>query len=158
MLAAVSVPAGSTLVVRSTGKADFNVAVAGGVAELQGGDARPQAPAGTEERRYTITDTGSATVRGAGDNLVWSFTAIPDRVPVIALAKEPEGQSRGALQLSYKIEDDYGVIDAQAMFEKKPRGEARPPSRRVRSTARRISRWCCRSRAPRTASARPSRI
>ena len=46
-LAAVSVPAGSTLVVRSTGKADVNVAVAGGVAELQGGDARPQAPAGT---------------------------------------------------------------------------------------------------------------
>ncbi len=119
-LAAVSVPAGSTLVVRSTGKADFSVVVAGGVAELQGGDARPQAPAGTEERRYTITDTGSATVRGTGENLVWSFTAVPDRVPVIALAKEPEGQSRGALQLSYKIEDDYGVIDAQAVFEKKP--------------------------------------
>ena len=128
-LAAVSVPAGSTLVVRSTGKADFNVAVAGGVAELQGGDARPQAPAGTEERRYTITDNGSATVRGVGDNLVWSFTAIPDRVPVIALAKEPEGQSRGALQLSYKIEDDYGVIDAQAVFEKKPPAKpaAKPP-------------------------------
>jgi uncharacterized protein (TIGR02302 family) len=128
-LAAVSVPAGSTLVVRSSGKADFNIAVTGGVAELQGGDARPQAPAGTEERRYTITDTGSATVRGAGDNLVWSFTAIPDRVPVIALAKEPEGQSRGALQLSYKIEDDYGVIDAQAVFEKKPPAKpaAKPP-------------------------------
>ena len=128
-LAAVSVPAGSTLVVRSTGKADFSVVVAGGVAELQGGDARPQAPAGTEERRYTITDTGSATVRGIGDNLVWSFTAIPDRVPVIALAKEPEGQSRGALQLSYKIEDDYGVIDAQAVFEKKPAAKpaAKPP-------------------------------
>ncbi|HYI05996.1 MAG TPA: TIGR02302 family protein, partial [Reyranella sp.] len=118
--AAFSVPAGSTLVVRSTGKADFNVAVAGGVAEAPGGDARPQAPAGTEERRYIITDTGSATVRGVGENLVWSFTAIPDRIPVIALAKEPEGQSRGALQLNYKIEDDYGVIDAQATFERKP--------------------------------------
>jgi len=128
-LAAVSVPAGSTLVVRSTGKADVNVAVAGGVAELQGGDARPQAPAGTQELRYTITDNGSATVRGGGDNLVWSFTAIPDRVPVIALAKEPEGQTRGALQLSYKIEDDYGVIDAQAVFEKKPapKPAAKPP-------------------------------
>src|SRR5262249_32064422 len=32
-------------------------------------------------------------------------------------AKEPEGQARGALQLSYKFEDDYGVIDAQAMFK-----------------------------------------
>jgi uncharacterized protein (TIGR02302 family) len=126
--AALSIPAGSTLVVRSTGKADFNVATAGGVAEVPG-DARPQAPAGTQERRYTITDTGSATVRGPGENLVWSFTAIPDRVPVIALAKEPEGQSRGALQLSYKIEDDYGVIDAQATFERKPPASpgAKPP-------------------------------
>src|SRR5688572_18902860 len=117
--AAIPVPAGSTLVVRSTGKADFNVVITGGVAEVAG-DARPQAPAGTEERRYTITDTGSATVRGVGEHLTWNFTAIPDRVPVIALAKEPEGQSRGSLQLAYKIEDDYGVIDAQATFERKP--------------------------------------
>jgi uncharacterized protein (TIGR02302 family) len=125
----VSVPAGSTLVVRSSGKADFGVVIAGGISELQGGDTRPQAPAGTEERRYTITDTGTATVRGAGDNLVWSFTAIPDRVPTIALAKEPEAQTRGALGLSYKIEDDYGVIDAQALFEKKPAAKptAKPP-------------------------------
>ena len=157
-LAAVSVPAGSTLVVRSTGKADFNVAVAGGVAELQGGDARPQAPAGTQELRYTITDNGSATVRGGGDNLVWSFTAIPDRVPVIALAKEPEGQTRGALQL---VVQDRGRLRrdrrAGGVREEAAR-RSRPPSRRVRSTARPTSRWCCRSRAPRTASARPSRI
>ena len=84
------------------------------------GDARPQAPAGTQELRYTISDAGSATVRGAGEKLIWNFTAIPDRVPMIALAKEPEGQSRGSLLLAYKIEDDYGVIDAQATFERKP--------------------------------------
>jgi len=119
MASAVSVPAGSTLVVRSSGKADYSLIVTGGLTEIAG-DARPQAPTGTEERRYTITDAGTATVRGVGDNLVWTFAAIPDRVPVIALAKEPEGQTRGALQLSYKIEDDYGVIDAQALFERKP--------------------------------------
>ena len=126
--AAISVPAGSTLVVRSTGKSDFNIAVAGGVVEVAG-DARPQAPAGTQELRYTINEAGSATVRGVGENLVWSFTAIPDRVPVIALAKEPEPQSRGALALAYKIEDDYGVIDAQATFERKPTAKpaAKPP-------------------------------
>ncbi len=116
---AVSVPAGSTLVVRFTGKTDLTVAVSGGIAEV-GVDARPQAPAGTQERRYTISEAGSATVRGAGDNLVWTFTAIPDRVPVISLAKEPEAQARGSLGLSYKIEDDYGVTEAQAVFERKP--------------------------------------
>src|SRR5205085_1714418 len=47
----------------------------------------------------------------------WQFTAIPDKPPTIALAKEPEGQARGALQLSYKLEDDYGVVGAQALFK-----------------------------------------
>ena len=46
----------------------------------------------------------------------WQFTAIPDRPPTIALAKDPEPQARGALQLNYKLEDDYGVVGAQATF------------------------------------------
>src|SRR5262249_55935280 len=32
----------------------------------------------------------------------------------------PEPQARGALQLVYKIEDDYGVTEAQALFALKP--------------------------------------
>ena len=80
-------------------------------------DQRPQAPAGTEEHRYTITDRGTATLRGiANDDIVWAFNAIPDRPPTIALAKDPEPQARGALALSYKVEDDYGVTEAHATF------------------------------------------
>src|SRR2546430_10772822 len=64
-------------------------------------------------RRFVINDAGAATVRGAAaSDVTWQFTAIPDKPPTIALAKEPEGQARGALQLSYKLEDDYGVIGA----------------------------------------------
>ncbi len=126
---AVSVPAGSVLIIRASGKAQFDVVVAGGLEEAAG-DQRPQAPAGTEEHRYTITDRGTATLRGlANDDIVWAFNAIPDRPPTIALAKDPEPQARGSLSLSYKVEDDYGVSEA-----------------------------CCRRRAPRAASARPSRI
>ncbi len=33
---------------------------------------------------------------------------------MISLAKDPEPQARGALQFTYKIEDDYGVVGAQA--------------------------------------------
>ena len=126
--AAVSVPVGSTLVVRSTGRSDLKVAVTGGVVEVAG-DERPQTPAGTEERRYTIKDAGTAIVQGVGEDLIWTFKAIPDRVPTIALAKEPEGQARGALLLAYKIEDDYGVVDAQATFVRKPAANAtaKPP-------------------------------
>ncbi len=54
--------------------------------------------------------------RRASD-VTWKFTAIPDRAPTIALAKEPEAQLRGSLLLAYKLEDDYGVVDAQAIFK-----------------------------------------
>src|SRR5262249_20600931 len=100
--APIAVPAGSVLVIRATGNVQFSVVPSGGVAEA--GGPPPQVPTGTEERRYTISGNGSAKVRGVGDeDLVWNFTAIPDRAPTISLAKEPEPQARGALQLVYKI-------------------------------------------------------
>jgi len=126
--ASVSVPAGSVLVVRASGQAGLQLAVTGGIAEAPA-EARPQAPAGTEELRYTINESGTARVRGGGDSLAWTFTAIPDKPPTIALAKEPESQLRGSLLLAYKMEDDYGVIEAQANFESKGTAPAggKPP-------------------------------
>src|SRR5262249_11157548 len=112
--AALSVPTGSTLIVRATGTKDLNVAVSGAIAPAAGG-ASPQAPNGSEERRFIITGDGTAKVRG-NDDLAWNFIAIPDRPPTIALAKEPEAQGRGTLLLVYKMEDDYGVVEAQATF------------------------------------------
>jgi len=114
--APLAVPAGSTLVVRATG-IHLDVAATGGLAEPSSG-AQSNNAKGTEERRFVINDAGAATVHGAAaSDVTWQFTAIPDKPPTIALAKEPEGQARGALQLSYKLADDYGVIDAQAMFK-----------------------------------------
>jgi uncharacterized protein (TIGR02302 family) len=127
--ATYSAPTGSALVVRATGSTELKVAVTGGVAELPG-DARPQAPSGTEERRFNITDAGTATVRGAAGDMRWTFSAIPDRTPTIALTKEPEAQTRGSLQLAYKMEDDYGVVEAQATFIRKaPENAEAKPSR-----------------------------
>src|SRR5437588_2720678 len=114
--AALSVPAGSTLAVRATG-IHLDVVASGGLAEPSSG-AQSSNAKGTEERRFVINDAGTATVRGAAaSDVTWQFTAIPDKPPTIALAKEPEDQARGALQLSYKLEDDYGVIGAQAVFK-----------------------------------------
>ena len=113
---AFSVPAGSILVIRSTANAHLDVNVTGGLAEA-GREGAPPPPTGTQERRFTIRDQGAVTLRGAGDDdLTWRFTAIPDRPPTIALAKDPEPQARGALKLDYKLEDDYGVVDAKALF------------------------------------------
>ncbi len=69
--------------------------------------------------------TGAATLRGAGEKLVWPFNAVPDRPPTIALTKDPEQQSRGSLLLSYRLEDDYGVAEAQASFARKQGDGAR---------------------------------
>ena len=134
----LAVPTGSTLVIRATGDIKLDVTVTGGLADPtpasdekgsdgQAGDAKktgdaktPPVPAngkGAEERRFTIADAGSATVHGGGaGDVTWQFTAIPDRPPTISFSKDPEVQSRGGLQLSYKVEDDYGVVDAHAQF------------------------------------------
>ena len=114
--APMSVPAGSTLVIRATG-IRLDVTASGGLAEPSSGGQSNNAK-GSEERRFVINEAGSATVRGAAaSDVTWQFTAIPDKPPTISLAKEPEGQARGALQLAYKLEDDYGVVGAQAMFK-----------------------------------------
>ena len=112
----IAVPAGSTLVVRTTGKVNLDVAGKGGVTPAKE-DVR--SPAGTQEYRFKITGTGTATLRGAGDDLVWAFNAIPDKPPIIALTKDPEPQNHGSLLLSYRVEDDYGVIEAHATFARK---------------------------------------
>jgi len=112
----VSVPVGSTLVVRATGKIDLDVSGKGGVIPAK---EDVHAPSGTQEYRFKITATGAATLRGVGDDLIWAFNAIPDKPPTIALAKDPEQQNRGSLLLSYRLEDDYGVTEAQATFMRK---------------------------------------
>ncbi len=116
--APLSVPAGSILVIRATGSAHLDVIATGGVTDAGREGAAP--PAGTDERRYAIKDGGTITLRGIGDDdITWTFTAIPDRAPTIALAKDPEAQGRGGLLLQYKVEDDYGVVDGRATFERK---------------------------------------
>jgi len=119
----LSVPVGSTLVVRATGSVQLDLATKGGLEAAKGTDketAKRPVP-GAEEHRFTISGDGSATLRGViGRNVTWSFQAVPDKTPVIALTKEPERQQRGSLRLLYKVEDDYGVVNAQATFARKP--------------------------------------
>jgi uncharacterized protein (TIGR02302 family) len=113
------VPAGSTLIVRSSG-GTLDVLAGGGVTEVQ---PTGEAPKGTNERHFTIAGDGTVHVRAPSGQPQWRFTAIPDRAPTITLARDPERQAHGSLQMSYKIEDDYGVTEAQAHFVARP-GEA----------------------------------
>ncbi len=108
----LSVPAGSTLLVRSSG-GTIDVVVGGGVTEVAPSE---QAPKGTNERHFKIAADGTAHVRAPAGQPLWRFAATPDRAPNISLAKDPERQARGSLQMSYKLEDDYGVTEARAQF------------------------------------------
>jgi uncharacterized protein (TIGR02302 family) len=110
--APLPVPSGSTLLVRSSGGA-IDVVVGGGVTEVAPGE---QAPKGTNERHFKIAGDGTAHVRAPAGQPLWKFAATPDRAPSISLAKDPERQARGSLQMSYKLEDDYGVTEARAQF------------------------------------------
>ena len=137
--APIAVPAGTMLVVRATGNVASRCARQGRPRGRRAeGAARPAgrhrgAPLHHQRRR--LGDACTAL----GDDLAWSFNAIPDRAPTIALTKDPERQARGALRLDYKIEDDYGVIERKAIFARKDelgrRCKAAPAVRRARFRA-----------------------
>ncbi|MFN3347687.1 TIGR02302 family protein [Pseudorhodoplanes sp.] len=119
----VTVPANSILVIRVSGASGLNVTANGGVKVEDKGEAQAHAQpaaAGTEEFRYVIAEQGEVTLRGIGDPVTWTFVAVPDRAPSIALTRDPEPQARGSLMLNYRVEDDYGVVDARALFALKP--------------------------------------
>lgn len=124
----ISVPAGSVLVVRSTGNVNIDVTHQGGL-EDAAADAKGNLPAGTSEHKLVIKGDGTVAVRGVvGRALNWQFTAIPDRAPTIDFIKDPERQARGALRVDYKIDDDYGVTEARAtvVLKSAANAEARP--------------------------------
>ena len=133
----LAVPAGSTLLVRSSG-GSIDVVVGGGVTEIAPSEAAPQ---GTNERHFKIAGDGTAHVRAPAGQPQWKFAATPDNPPKISLAKDPERQARGSLQMSYKLEDDYGVTEARAQFAARP-SEATESGRPV-------------SKDPKAAEARP---
>jgi uncharacterized protein (TIGR02302 family) len=114
-IAAISVPAGSELVVRATGLTSVDLNLVGGITERN--DEAPAPAAGSIERRFRIADHGSATLGGLpAGSATWTFRAVPDRPPVIALTREPQVIGRSTISLSYRIEDDYGVTGAEAQF------------------------------------------
>src|SRR5882672_1421451 len=126
----LAVPAGSTLLVRSSG-GSIDVVVGGGVSEVAPSE---QAPKGTNERHFKIASDGTAHVHAPAGQPVWKFAALPDRAPTISLAKDPERQARGSLQLVYKIEDDYGVTGAEAQIA--PRSSDASKDGATKTTAR----------------------
>ncbi len=108
--------------------------------------------------RHQRRRRGDRARRGSSD-VTWQFTAIPGPAADHRARQGSRRRRRAArLQLTYKLEDDYGVVGAQATFKLLGAAPAPTASRRARSTRRPISRCRCRRRAPAAASGRPPRI
>lgn len=77
------------------------------------------AAAKNPEQKFKIRADGKLVLRRLG-RVVASFdiVSIPDKPPVISLVGEPRNNVRGSLTLRYKLEDDYGVLSADAEFSK----------------------------------------
>ena len=90
---------------------------------------RPPAK-GTEERRFTISEAGSGNVRGAGATT--SPGSSPPSPTSRRRSRSPRTpkRRRAARCTPYKLEDDYGVVDAQATFKRR-RTPARNGHRRA---------------------------
>jgi uncharacterized protein (TIGR02302 family) len=118
----VAVPAGSLLIVRGTNLDALDLAIEGQLEE-QPNPNPDAAKTGIDktgiERHFRITGDARLSVKGLPvGEAKWSFRAIPDRAPVIEFGKDPEIAGRSALSLTYRMEDDYGVVSAEAQFER----------------------------------------
>lgn len=116
-VAQVSVPANSILIVRGTNLDTLDLVIEGNLKEEPVNN--PDAAKTGIERHFRIIEDARLTVKGLPvGEAKWSLRAIPDRAPVIALSKDPEIAGRNALSLTYRIDDDYGVVAAEAKFER----------------------------------------
>ncbi|MDX7952092.1 TIGR02302 family protein, partial [Lichenihabitans sp. Uapishka_5] len=111
----VSAPVGSTVVVRSAGARRVTVTGEGGLKPVP---AKAGAVPGHDGDTRLLLG-GDGTVAIAQDGASWrrlALKAIPDLPPRVALVGTPKSTGRGSLTLGYGLEDDYGVVGAEAHF------------------------------------------
>lgn len=114
----VSAPLGSEFFLRYVG-ADEVVLTSEGA-----GDEVPVKPTtGNEavidqEFKFTLDEDQGIKLK-ASDRLLsqWGITLVPDNAPQIEFTEEPGAALSGSLQMSYSVEDDYGVVQAKAIIE-----------------------------------------
>ena len=141
----VRAPVGSVVIVRTTGVGGLSIDVSGG---LKTPDPKKPAPgtaataplpvsaeqspssASSSERRWTLQGDAKLVLRRYGSTIAqFDLSSIPDKPPTIALVGQPKSNARGSLTLDYKIDDDYGVIGAEARFADPLIGGQRPKGR-----------------------------
>ena len=125
----VQAPAGSNVIVRASTGAGVKVEAEGGLQtqkpdENTSGKITARADATQSkktppenEERFILRGDGKLILKQYNSTLAhFDLTSVPDRPPIITLRGEAKSDTKGALTLGYKIEDDYGVLSAEAQF------------------------------------------
>jgi uncharacterized protein (TIGR02302 family) len=119
--AGLSAPVGSNVVIRASDPGAVAIETQGAMeAAEKGPDSKPTGAARqvAGETRLTLKGDAQLILRQSGNVLgAFDIQAIPDRPPTIELKEQPKPNVRGTLSLAYKIDDDYGVVGAEARFE-----------------------------------------
>lgn len=99
---AVEAPVNSLLRLRP---ADASVAVDGALTPGEGAERK--------NRLYRLSGPARLSLP---DGRTFDVAATPDRPPSIAVDGAPRNNARGSMTLSYRVDDDYGVVGAEAVF------------------------------------------
>lgn len=117
---AIAVPQGSQLTVKINGPdaAAYQVTLG------DGDTAQALQPAGQPAANYAefgqkIETSATLSVhRSFGASRSWTLNVIPDLPPKIAFSGRVEVSPKGVMLFKYKVDDDYGVISAEARIER----------------------------------------
>jgi uncharacterized protein (TIGR02302 family) len=146
----LSVPAGSTLIVRSSG-ASLDVTASGGLTEVAGKSKRLPAPTRSILRSQATARRTFVRrpVSRSGASPPFPTVHQPFRLPKIRSGRRVAGCS---CPTSSRM--TTGSPKRRRILPRVRRRARRPAQRRGRCFSRRNLRWCCRMRGPATASAR----
>ncbi|MBS9722391.1 TIGR02302 family protein [Tianweitania sp. BSSL-BM11] len=79
--------------------------------------ATPVQTTGTLQFSATLVSEGELVLSQNSEALGrWQFAVTPDNPPTIRFSEDPKQAANGSLELSYALEDDYGVASAQALI------------------------------------------
>ncbi|MFK8035364.1 MAG: TIGR02302 family protein [Hyphomicrobiales bacterium] len=121
----VKVPTGSVFSLQSDALEALNVTVKSGGSEelLSSAIDESLAEAGEDSEvlnQFELSldaDTEIVVGSGFGEPRTWNFLVIPDNAPEISFDGLPEVARSGALELRYKLKDDYGIVSARVEFK-----------------------------------------
>lgn len=120
-----SVPVHSTVVIRSSGEGRVEMTTDGGLKPASppvaaAAKALPDGPkpdAGSGEHRFVLAGDGHLAITlDDARRASFDLRAIPDLAPTVTVPDKPKSNLRGSMTLGYRIEDDYGVVGAEAAF------------------------------------------